>query len=197
MSTRAPFRGFSSTTQLTRAAYNGDLQQLRMLLELGADANARDGGGRSALYWCASGGHVDAMRALLDRGADVSLTDKSGWPALLKAAGMGQDEAVALLLERGADVRAQLPAGSYFFASFNALDLARRGKHDAVAVRLEAALAAAATAEGTAGTIRVADQAPPRQAPPPLPTEATRAPALRASLPPLLADLRAAAARGQ
>ena len=48
-----------------RAAYGGDTQQVRTLLELGADPNARDGGGRTALYWCASGGHVDAMRALL------------------------------------------------------------------------------------------------------------------------------------
>ena len=144
--TREAFRGFSSTTQLTRAAYSGDLRQLRTLLELGADANARDGGGRTALYWSASGGHVDAMRALLERGANVHLADRSGWPALLKAAGMGQDAAVALLLENGADVRAQLPEGSYFFARFTALDLARRGKHDAVVARLEAAMAAALAA---------------------------------------------------
>ena len=49
-------------------------------------------------------------------------------------------------MQSGADVRAQLPEGSYFFARFTALDLARRGKHDAVVARLEAAMAAALAA---------------------------------------------------
>ncbi len=54
------------------AAKRGDLDAVRLLLEHGADPNAREPGDNTTpLHWAAAHGHVDVVRALLDAGADV------------------------------------------------------------------------------------------------------------------------------
>ena len=77
---------------------------LKLLIEHGADPNARDvGDNASALHFAAGGGHLESVRVLIDAGADVHGTgdvhnnDVIGW-----AAREGNEAAVQLLLERGA-----------------------------------------------------------------------------------------------
>ena len=51
---------------------------IKMLVNAGADVNARDSMGESALIWAAQFGHTDIMEILLKAGADPSIKDNAG-----------------------------------------------------------------------------------------------------------------------
>ena len=77
----------------------------------GADVNARDKQGTTALMAAAFGGHVPTGRLLLDRKADVNMADVSGRTALMATAlggdvGMGQAllGAKAILSDRNPEI---------------------------------------------------------------------------------------------
>ncbi|MFH1113810.1 MAG: ankyrin repeat domain-containing protein [Pseudomonadota bacterium] len=92
---------------LMGAIYKGDLKAVERLLAGGADANARDQSGWTALMRAAESGRPDIVRLLLDNGADVALKSECGWTALIQAVSGGHQEAARLLLERGADINAR------------------------------------------------------------------------------------------
>ena len=95
-------KGFHGITPLMRATANENPEAIRALLDAGADVNARDDGGETALMKAASD-NVEAVRALLAAGADVSARSKDGETALMKAASGGDAESVRALLSAGAD----------------------------------------------------------------------------------------------
>jgi ankyrin repeat protein len=66
---RQPHGGW---TGLHEAAKRGQADAVRLLLEYGADANAREAGDHTyPLHWAAAHGHIDIGRRLLDAGGDV------------------------------------------------------------------------------------------------------------------------------
>jgi ankyrin repeat protein len=73
-------------TALHWAAGNGHEMILRLLLEEGADINAKDNFGRTALYWVAENRHEAIVRLLLNHKADVNVKDNLGRTALYPAA---------------------------------------------------------------------------------------------------------------
>jgi ankyrin repeat protein len=77
---------------------------VRLLLNRGADINAQDEWGRTALMIAADGGYLETVKLLLDWEANVHLRDSNGNKALMRAAWKGHLEIVRSLLERGADV---------------------------------------------------------------------------------------------
>jgi hypothetical protein len=102
-------RGFSD---LMVGSYFGLEAVVRLLLEKGADVEAKDKDGWTALRWAARHGHDGVMRLLLEKGADVEAKDNDGRTALRWAAldGLlhGHEAVVRLLLEKGADVEAKI-----------------------------------------------------------------------------------------
>jgi ankyrin repeat protein len=102
-------------TGLHAASRHGRTAAVRLLLDHGADPNAREAGDNTTpLHWAAAHGHLDAVRALLDAGGDVHgfgdvhEADVIGWAT--SPIGSPSDttpppvrqELIALLLERGA-----------------------------------------------------------------------------------------------
>lgn len=65
----------ADSTSLHDAASKGDVDQLRRLVEQGADVNAVDGEGRTALHKAAVDGRDEAVKFLLDHGVDVNAKD--------------------------------------------------------------------------------------------------------------------------
>ncbi|MCI0489794.1 MAG: ankyrin repeat domain-containing protein [Blastocatellia bacterium] len=94
-----------SLTPLMRAALTGDIDTLSLLLDEGADPNARDPDGRTALMDATFAGHTNIVAALLESKADPDAKDIDGWTALMEAASKGHTDIVKLLLSAGADAR--------------------------------------------------------------------------------------------
>ncbi len=89
---------------LHQAAESGDLQQVRLLLDQGADVNEHGWqGGWTALHWAAYRGNLEVAQLLLERKADVNAKMTYGQTPLFWAAENGHKNMVQLLLDRGAD----------------------------------------------------------------------------------------------
>jgi ankyrin repeat protein len=90
------------------AAWEGHEAVVRLLLEKGADTNAKDRQGGTALCWAAPRGHEAVIRLLLEKGADIEAKYMSGGKtALASAAWEGHEAVVRLLLEKGANIEAK------------------------------------------------------------------------------------------
>ena len=107
------FRGPRDTTPLMYAAAYGSIQSMKILLKGGADADAVNAFGATALMWSVS--QPEKVKLLLDHKANVNIKAKDGRTALmLAAASPGSDRVVDLLLEHGADPKITAPDGSNF-----------------------------------------------------------------------------------
>lgn len=93
------------------AARDGDLSTVQTLVAQGADVNAVNENGSTALHFAADKGRTEVVRFLLDHGASVNVKSKSGSTPLLLAARSGSLETVRLLLDRGAEVNVETGAG--------------------------------------------------------------------------------------
>src|SRR6267378_4981357 len=94
------------TTPLMYAAAFGSLDAMKILVEAGADVNAKNALSVSSLLWCA--GDLEKVRLLVSKGADVNARSKQGQtPLLIAASHDGASEIVKLLLNKGADASAR------------------------------------------------------------------------------------------
>jgi len=95
-------------TALMRAALDGNTEQVKELLNQGAEINQRDENGRTALMFAVINRHYDTMKVLLEHGADVNAKSNQGGTALMAAALAGDLRMVRALLDKGADTHASL-----------------------------------------------------------------------------------------
>jgi ankyrin repeat protein len=93
------------------AAWQGHLQVASLLLEGGANLNARSQLGRTALMKAAGDGHPGVVKLLLDKAADANGKDTSGKTVLMYAATFGDHDVVKLLLDRGAKINSREDTG--------------------------------------------------------------------------------------
>lgn len=95
------------------AAQRGDVETVRTLLRQGADVNAAQGDGMTALHWAAKNGDVDLLQVLLYAGANREATTRlGGYTPLHLASQEGADEAVRALLEAGSNANAVTSTGA-------------------------------------------------------------------------------------
>lgn len=95
------------TTPLQVAAHCGQGEAARMLLDAGADVNARSDHGLTALHEAASNGHVETARMLLGAGAEVDAAEETQSTPLHLAAERGDEAMARLLLDAQADPNAR------------------------------------------------------------------------------------------
>ena len=86
----APSFAASGDAELLKAARGGDTAAARALINAGANVNAQDDDGMTALMWTAFWGHTDAVRLLLNAGANANMQDNRGETALIKTAQWGR-----------------------------------------------------------------------------------------------------------
>ena len=85
----------------------GTVQIIELLLEKGANVNAFDSLGRSALYHAAERGNNAVLQLLLSRGADVNAVNPNKKEySLIEAVSSTHEECMEILLQAGADVNA-------------------------------------------------------------------------------------------
>ncbi|KAJ5152754.1 uncharacterized protein N7482_009232 [Penicillium canariense] len=92
---------------MSYAAEEGHEGVVRLLVEKGADIEARDTSGRTALSWAAEKGHENIVRLLLEKGVDIEARDILDRTPLLWAIKERHENIVKLLLEKGAELEAR------------------------------------------------------------------------------------------
>ena len=96
---------------LHRLVAAGDIDGLKKALAAGADANARDGKGWTALMYAADKGRTLLVPPLLKAGADPNTRASDGATALFMAAVHGHSEIITALTKAGADPSIEGPKG--------------------------------------------------------------------------------------
>ena len=133
-STTAPPRPAVRPDALHRAAKAGDIDGLKAALAAGADVNARDGKGRTALMHAANKGYPLMVPLLLAaEGADADIRAADGATALFMAVVHGHGEVAEQLLKTGADIFIKGPK------SKTPMDIAKLREDAAIMTLLEVA----------------------------------------------------------
>jgi ankyrin repeat protein len=99
---------------LAAAAFEGNLEKARGLVQKGADVNGRDPGspGWAPLHYAAAMGHVAMVEFLAEQGADMNLKGGDGSTPLHAAGFMvAGEKSVAALIRKGAAVNAMNAEG--------------------------------------------------------------------------------------
>ena len=76
--TRRNRKTVGGTPDLITASMNNDIDEVIRLLEAGADVNARDEDGDTALMWAVFKGHKDVALVLYEAGANPEMLDSKG-----------------------------------------------------------------------------------------------------------------------
>ena len=140
---------------LADAAMRHDNAAVRSLIDGGADVNAPQADGATALHWAAHYGDSDLARLLHEAGADASVANRNGATPLWLAASQGDATMVEILLDGGASANEELPLGRKPL-----MLAARSGSVEAVQVLLDrgAEPNAKETQRGTTALMQAADQ---------------------------------------
>ncbi|KAH8151756.1 uncharacterized protein LAJ45_04378 [Morchella importuna] len=81
----------------------GPGEAVGVLLEWGADIEAKDERGRTPLACASEGANEGLVKMLLEKGADINTEDNAGQRVLHRAACGGNATVLKLLVEKGAD----------------------------------------------------------------------------------------------
>lgn len=114
------------------AIRQGDLSQIRLLLDQDADINSKDEHGQTAVMRASLWGQTAVVTLLAGRGADLNVTAKFNLSALMLAVINRRTAIVQSLLTAGADQKIQGSKGAPGFYGKTALDLARETQLPAI-----------------------------------------------------------------
>ncbi len=132
-------QGYRGNSPLGLAAFHGDIEVVKVLLNLEADVNIRNEDGYTPLCSASLGASdldwihdfsqllANVVRLLLDHGADIDIRDNNDWTPLHTAAQRGRIEVVRVLLEHGANTGAENKQGR------TSLSLAKEFQHHEIA----------------------------------------------------------------
>ena len=90
---------------LHRAAFLGDIAQMKSLIEGGIDLNKSAERGYAPLHWAIKAGQRDAAELLIAKGADINIrTGSGGWSPLHIAIMQDDKDMIAWLISKGANI---------------------------------------------------------------------------------------------
>ncbi|HXV60257.1 MAG TPA: ankyrin repeat domain-containing protein, partial [Vicinamibacteria bacterium] len=123
----------SPESNVADAARLSDIDEVRTLIERGADVDAAQGDGMTALHWAAKTGNVELARVLIEAGANLDAKTRIGEHRPLHVASAeGRSSVVLALLEAGCRVNETTTTGA------TALHFAAgSGSAEAVAILLQ------------------------------------------------------------
>jgi hypothetical protein len=110
-------------TTWERVVTGGDIDGVRQQLRTGANVNARDQHGQTALMLAAHRGHREMVETLVGAGADLNATAKYNLTALMLAIVAGHATIARFLARAGADLSIR-GSGAPGFMGKTAYDLA-------------------------------------------------------------------------
>src|SRR6266566_1946473 len=146
---------------LADAAEQRDRTLIRSLLDSGADVNAAQADGTTALHWAVYNDDAETAALLVKRRANVNAANRYGVPPLSLACTNGNADLVKLLLEAGADANASLQGGETVLmtaaraGNLEAVKaLLARGANPNARERLDQTALMWAAAEGHAAVVR-------------------------------------------
>lgn len=131
----ANLRNDKGDSLLMLAAYNGQTEATKVIMEAGGDPELSNDRGQTPLAGAAFKGDIDIASLLLAHGAEVDGTGDGSRTALMTAAMFNRTEMVALLLSHGADPGRRDAAGQ------SAADIARAMDAPDTPALLDAAVA--------------------------------------------------------
>ncbi|XP_056636894.1 myotrophin [Diorhabda carinulata] len=99
------------------AIKNGDLEQVKDIIEKKAVNVNEEVQGRPLILYAADYGQADVIEYLISAGADVNTKDKFGITAILAAIWEGHKDCVKLLLDKGARKDGVAPDGKTYMES--------------------------------------------------------------------------------
>jgi len=88
------------------AVENCSVEVVQLLIDVGANVEAKTKNLKTPLYWAAGSGRKDILEVLVKNGARVDGISLEKQTALFEAVSQGNKESVAYLLEQGIDVNA-------------------------------------------------------------------------------------------
>ena len=90
---------------LLEASAEGDLVEVKSIINKGASVNKADARGMTPLHWASARGHLDVVQALIAApGADMNKVDKEGHTPIHWAITTYNLDVVEVLIKKGADV---------------------------------------------------------------------------------------------
>jgi ankyrin repeat protein len=101
----------NGSVSVIQAVKDSNTAAVRSLLKNGANANAKEADGTTALHWAADRDDLAIADLLIKAGADVKAVNRYGMNPLLVACNNGSAALVERLLKAGADPNSALPEG--------------------------------------------------------------------------------------
>ena len=92
-------------TPLHLASALGHEEIITLLIDNGADLNAKDEDGKTPLFYASSKGHKEIVEILINHGADVNAMDKNNNNVLFQTVFSGHYDVVNILIKNGADIK--------------------------------------------------------------------------------------------
>ena len=125
---RSTGAGVVTDAPVADAAMRRDAAKVKLLIKQGADVNAAQGDGMTALHWAATHGDADQARMLIYAGARVDAMTRNGnYTPLHLAAKNGNAAVVKALLDAGASANAKTTSGGasplHFAAAQGSVDV--------------------------------------------------------------------------
>jgi ankyrin repeat protein len=119
-----------------RAVTGCDIESIRRLLRAGADVDARNKYGQTALMLAAHQGHSEVVEELVSAGANLNATAKYNLTALMLAVVAGHVNTARFLARAGTDLKVK-GSGAPGFDGKTAYDLALAGEMDELSAELK------------------------------------------------------------